>query len=110
MPATKARVFCVEIRDGNGVRERFIPAPSKASLENDLQIHSNEKLMDIKHLKHHPVEARPNEDTNTVEFILNVNGKKTVVAEGDLGHKYLVQQFPEQVKNVEKFLCDESEC
>lgn len=103
MPAKKARFFKVTARDGHGVYEKFIPASSKADLTNNLTLPGNEKLIGIQHLGFKPVEAAPNDDRGTVEFIAEVESTSVTIGAEHQGHDYLKQQFPNKVKEVEEY-------
>lgn len=106
MSAKKARFYEVTIRDGHEPYKRFIPAQSKSDLLNNIVIPKNEKLLGVKHLNHHAVEAVPDDESETASFTVNIAGKEMRVGQNDQGYNYLRQQFPDQVKNVEKYFAD----
>lgn len=103
MAAKKARFYAVEARNGHGRYTFIVPAQSKDDLLNTLSIPGNEVLLGVTHLKHHEVEALPDEDNGAVEFRAQVNGEPCVVTVGQQGHDYLTRQFPKKVKDVEDY-------
>lgn len=103
MPAKKARFFEVTIRDGHQPYKRVIPAFSKGDLLEKLHVPRNEKLLGTDHLKHHEVEAYPNDDGD-VAFATTILGEEIHFGPNDQGYEYLRQQFSRQVRKVEDFL------
>lgn len=103
MAAKKARFFAVEARNGHGSYSFIVPAQSREDLLNKLSIPGNEVLLGVTHLKHHEVDAVPDEDSSGVEFRADVNGQPCIFTAGQQGHEYLTQQFPKKVKAVEDY-------
>lgn len=102
--AKKARFFKVRLRDGHGEDDVIFPAQSKASLLNNLEIPDTVKLISTIHMGWREVTAVPNDDMDGVDFKVNGKGRELTVSTGDLGHDYLTQQFPDQVKAVHDHL------
>lgn len=103
MAAKKARFYAVEARNGHGPYTFIVAAQSKDDLINTLRIPENEMLLGVQHLKHHEVEALPDEDNGAVEFRAQVNGMPCIVTVGQQGHDYLTRQFPKKVKDIEDY-------
>lgn len=104
--AKKARCFEVTLRDGHGIKTSTLPAQSKLDLLNRLKVPNTVKLIDVKHIGWRDVAAEPNDDLNGVNFKITGANSEITISHGDIGHDYLTQQIPDQVKNVHEYLDD----
>lgn len=100
--ATHARFFEVHVRDGHGVHKLMYPAQSRADLDLNLKIPSNEVLVSIQNRDFFPVQTWYDEDNSSVKFRALIDGCWWRYWLGDLGHDYLLRQFSANAQEIFK--------
>jgi hypothetical protein len=98
--ATSARFFEVQLRDGHGPYTLIFPAQSRADLDLNLQIPSNEVLISIQNLNFFPVQTWHDDENHSVKFRTFIKGRWWRYWLGDLGHDYLLRQFSADAKEI----------
>jgi len=105
--ATKTRLYEVTLRNGHRKWTEIYPAQSEASLRSELIFSDDIKIIEINSLDWGQVTAQPNFETDTVAFCVAYQDKEIFISNNDIGYSHLMQQVPNQVKNVNDFFNDE---
>jgi hypothetical protein len=102
--ADKARLYDVQLKDGHGIWTAKIAGPSGAQVRSNLSLSPHVDVVSVKSANWHKFFAQPNEEGDGVDFISEDGTLR--VSRNDLGHNYLLDQYPQQVTEVMKYLND----